>query len=108
MRRILMVVGVLGSGTALSFAAAGAILLASPEGRLVANEYQGQVAVMKGVGAPQPMPVPLPLPAQGVVVDDTGNALAPPVNRVIKLQGKAFVVPAPAETAVPVDGATAP
>jgi hypothetical protein len=83
MRRILIVIGVLGSGTALSFAAAGAILLASPEGRLVANTYQGggPIQVLKGGG-----PIPMPLPVQqGVVVDDVGVGVVPPATRILRV-----------------------
>jgi hypothetical protein len=107
MRRILIVIGVLGSGTALSFAAAGAILLASPEGHLVANTYQGggPIQVFKGGG-----PVPMPLPVQqGVVIDDTGVSVAPPATRILRVQSMPAVqVPATAGGTDPTQESAAP
>jgi hypothetical protein len=78
MRRILIVLAVLGSGTALSFLAAGAIFLADPDGNLVpTNGFGGRLD--QGFIQPAPMkPVPMPMPtpgglgmgeAPGVVVD---------------------------------------
>ena len=67
---VLIVLGVLGSGTALTFGAAAAIFLAHPDGNLVANRGQvsgnarstavAKVIPLPGIAEPMPMPMPGP------------------------------------------------
>ena len=85
MRRVLIVFGVLASGTALSFGAAAAVFLANPQSRMVPNNTVGsgipQTLIAPGGGvvidpAPPPIKVmpPIPVPADGTdaVAPDTG------------------------------------
>ena len=72
MRNALVVIGVLGGGTAATFAIAGAIFLANPNGTLVsggtfAEPMPAKMVIRGGVGIP-----PQPLP--GVVIDDATKA----------------------------------
>src|SRR5262245_54065326 len=86
MRRVLIVLGVLGSGTALTFGAAAAIFLAHPDGNMVANRGQvtgnvpfaggGKVIPMPGIAEPIPMPMPVPdVPADGFPVPDAATGI---------------------------------
>jgi hypothetical protein len=103
MRRVLIVLAVLGSGTALSFLAAGAIFLANPEGHLVENQgfssgidRGGGVLLPPDKGIPVPMPVPAPAGGEkGVIVDD-GLTIAPPPDAVVSVPAGAMIDPAPA------------
>lgn len=91
MRRALIVIAVLGSGTALSFLAAGMIFLAAPDGHLVANNGNDTVGFDRGgpvvIRVPgKDIQVPLPMPVdQGIVVDpgdavdDTGGVIGGPL-----------------------------
>jgi len=88
MRRALIVIAVLGSGTALSFLAAGMIFLAAPEGHVVASSGANGVdggLVIRVPGKDIQVPLPAPaggqgmLGAPGVAVDDTGAVIAGPL-----------------------------
>ena len=91
MRRALIVLAVLGSGTAISFLAAGAIFLAAPDGHVVANNVNGGVAIDRGgpivIRVPgKDIQIPMPMPADqgivvdpGSVVDDTGGVIGGPL-----------------------------
>jgi hypothetical protein len=91
MRRALIVLAVLGSGTAISFLAAGAIFLAAPDGHVVANDGNGAVGIGRGgpvvIRVPgKDIQVPMPMPVDqgvvvdpGIVVDDTGRVIGGPL-----------------------------
>jgi hypothetical protein len=91
MRRALIVLAVLGSGTALSFLAAGAIFLAAPDGHVVANDGNGAAGIGRGgpvvIRVPgKDIQIPMPMPADkgivvdpGSVVDDTGGVIGGPL-----------------------------
>lgn len=90
MRRALIVLAVLGSGTALTFLAAGAIFLAAPDGHVVANGGNGSARADGGplvIRVPgKDIQVPMPMPADqgivvdpGIAVDDTGAVVAGPL-----------------------------
>jgi hypothetical protein len=99
MRRALIVIAVLGSGTALSFLAAGMIFLAAPDGHLVANNGNGSVGLdpsgpivirVPGKDIQVPMPVTMPVD-QGIVVDpgnavdDTGRVIGGPLVSTVNM-----------------------
>ena len=92
MRRALIVHAVLGSGTALSFLAAGMIVLAAPDGHVVATNPDGAVGIDRGPvvirvpGKDIQVPMPMPMPVDqgivvdpGVAVDDAGAIVAGPL-----------------------------
>lgn len=84
MRRVMIVLGVLASGTVLSFGAAAAVFLANPNSRMVPNSVGPGALIDPGGGkviaVPQPMPSVVPdLPAQvegkgAIPPDGTGIA----------------------------------
>jgi hypothetical protein len=74
MRRVLIVSGVLGIGTALVFAAAALTATLFPNGTVVGGGWNGGGMVNKGgwgVAAPVPAPVVMP----DVVVPDAGTTV---------------------------------
>jgi hypothetical protein len=86
MRRVLIVFGVLASGTALSFGAAAAVFIANPESRMVPNNAGAFTVPGKGFAEPAipvPMPRPMPMPAIDVPPPDLG--VMPPDEVQIKL-----------------------
>ena len=97
MRRVLIVFGVLASGTALSFGAAAAIFLANPDGHLVPNNggFAGGIRelAVPGKGVPIPVPMPAGVVDDVVIVDDTG-AVPPEVDAALKVEiGRGVAVP---------------
>lgn len=103
MRRVLIVIGVLSSGTALSFGAAAAIMLASPDAKLVPNTMgfngvngvrpiavPGKIIVDPGIPAPMPMPA-IDVPNVGALPPDkTGVAELPANGEVVIVDDKAL------------------
>jgi hypothetical protein len=61
MRRILICTGVLGGGTALTFAAAALAATLLPGGQIVPTSPWGGPVFDKGGGIVAPMPVPAPV-----------------------------------------------
>jgi len=106
MRRALIVLAVLGSGTALSFLAAGMIFLAAPDGHVVANNVNsatrvdgGQV-IIRVPGKDIQVPLPMPMPADqgivvdpGVAVDDAGAVVAGPAAGNVNFFADAAALP---------------
>jgi len=86
MRRILICTGVLGGGTAMTFAAAALVWTMFPNGPMIAASAN-QFMIMKGGVA---VPVPMPAPAGPLVIDDTvvdgGGALTPEEQKQLQLK----------------------
>jgi hypothetical protein len=97
MRRVLIVLSVLGSGTALSFGAAAAVLLANPNARMVpVNSSNGFNSNIGGGGKIIAVPgqaIPMPMPAVDVPADADGTgALPPDVVANLKVRAGALIL----------------
>ena len=68
MKRVAIVSGTLGLGTALVFGAAAIAAAMFPNGAMVAGQWNGGFAVDRAIAAPAPMPAPGTGPF--VVIDD--------------------------------------
>ena len=100
MRRVLILLGVLGSGTALSFGAAAAVLLANPNSRMVPVSNPTGFSTIGGgkvIAPPVPVPMPVPMPAIDLPANDGTGAMPPDAGVQLGVQGGTDVVVAEAD-----------